>query len=258
MIGWRLGPRAGGGSARLASAVDREGLQIGRVAVLDVYRGLETVPRGTIRRLRIVGIPPKDHPRMNWPAMGDSTFAGYEPKRVWRNEGQEAFLEVAETTPFVLTVNNLHWGDEVTVDLLASLAASGAADVGELLRRVEGAVPLGRRGRTREDGAASLSAPVAPGVAVAPLRGEAAGVGRTARAGGVGVATGAAVGVGLGVGVGRYCCRTSCTCCGSRNARGAAAVKRSSELCLTAAPTWSFDCSTSGLVLGSASEGACS
>jgi tetratricopeptide (TPR) repeat protein len=33
---------------------------------------------------------------MNWPEMGNSTFAGYEPKRVWRNEGGETFREVAE------------------------------------------------------------------------------------------------------------------------------------------------------------------
>lgn len=31
----------------------------------------------------------------NWPAMGNSTFAGYEPMRVWRNEGNEVFKEVA-------------------------------------------------------------------------------------------------------------------------------------------------------------------
>ncbi|MHC4431527.1 MAG: FG-GAP-like repeat-containing protein [Planctomycetota bacterium] len=33
---------------------------------------------------------------MNWPAMGDSTFAGYEPSRVWRNEGNEVFNELAD------------------------------------------------------------------------------------------------------------------------------------------------------------------
>jgi hypothetical protein len=34
---------------------------------------------------------------MNWPVMGDSTFAGYEPKRVFHNEGNETFKEVAAT-----------------------------------------------------------------------------------------------------------------------------------------------------------------
>ena len=32
------------------------------------------------------------------------------------------FLDAAELNPYVLTINNLHWGDEVTVDLLAALA----------------------------------------------------------------------------------------------------------------------------------------
>ncbi|HUU85100.1 MAG TPA: FG-GAP-like repeat-containing protein [Phycisphaerae bacterium] len=31
----------------------------------------------------------------NWPMMGDSTFSGYEPSRVWHNEGNEVFTEVA-------------------------------------------------------------------------------------------------------------------------------------------------------------------
>jgi enediyne biosynthesis protein E4 len=30
----------------------------------------------------------------NWPVMGNSTFSGYEPKRVFRNEGNESFTEV--------------------------------------------------------------------------------------------------------------------------------------------------------------------
>ncbi len=31
----------------------------------------------------------------SWPVMGNSTFSGYEPSRVWRNEGNEVFTEVA-------------------------------------------------------------------------------------------------------------------------------------------------------------------
>jgi tetratricopeptide (TPR) repeat protein len=34
---------------------------------------------------------------MNWPVMGDSTFSGYEPKRVFHNEGNETFREVADS-----------------------------------------------------------------------------------------------------------------------------------------------------------------
>jgi tetratricopeptide (TPR) repeat protein len=32
----------------------------------------------------------------NWPTMGDSTFSGYQTSRVWRNEGNEVFTQVAE------------------------------------------------------------------------------------------------------------------------------------------------------------------
>jgi len=32
---------------------------------------------------------------MNWPVMGEATFSGYEPKRVFHNEGNETFTEVA-------------------------------------------------------------------------------------------------------------------------------------------------------------------
>ncbi len=39
------------------------------------------------------GFDPTD--AQSWPKMGDSTFAGYEPSRVWRNEGNEVFVEVA-------------------------------------------------------------------------------------------------------------------------------------------------------------------
>jgi Hydrazine synthase alpha subunit middle domain/F5/8 type C domain len=44
----------------------------GRFLVQDVYRGLEGVPRGTIKRLRIIGVPPKVQPWMNRPVLGVS------------------------------------------------------------------------------------------------------------------------------------------------------------------------------------------
>lgn len=31
----------------------------------------------------------------SWPTIGDKTFSGYQPSRVWRNEGSEVFTEVA-------------------------------------------------------------------------------------------------------------------------------------------------------------------
>lgn len=42
----------------------------GRFVVGDVYRGLKDTPRGTIKSLRIVAVPPKTHPTMNYPNLG--------------------------------------------------------------------------------------------------------------------------------------------------------------------------------------------
>ena len=42
----------------------------GSMLLADVYRGLGNVERGAIRQLRLVGLPVKDHPVMNAPAMG--------------------------------------------------------------------------------------------------------------------------------------------------------------------------------------------
>lgn len=42
----------------------------GRFFVSDVYRGLPDVPRGAIKLLRIVAVPAKTHPTMNFPSIG--------------------------------------------------------------------------------------------------------------------------------------------------------------------------------------------
>lgn len=57
---------------RVASVADPDAGQPAeaRLMVVDVYRGLESIPRGTVRRLRIVGVPVKTHPTMNFPAIG--------------------------------------------------------------------------------------------------------------------------------------------------------------------------------------------
>ena len=44
----------------------------GRLLVQDVYRGLEGIPRGAIKRLRIIACPPKVQPHMNTPNLGVS------------------------------------------------------------------------------------------------------------------------------------------------------------------------------------------
>jgi len=48
-----------------------DGPQEGRFMLQDVYQGLG-VPKGTIKRLRIVGVPPKVQPHMNSPNLGVS------------------------------------------------------------------------------------------------------------------------------------------------------------------------------------------
>ncbi len=54
----------------IGSLVKIDGPQEAEMLLQDVYQGLETIPRGTIRRLRLVGVPPKTHPTMNNPAIG--------------------------------------------------------------------------------------------------------------------------------------------------------------------------------------------
>jgi mono/diheme cytochrome c family protein len=54
----------------VASRAKPDGPDEAELLLMDVRRGLEAFPRGTIRRLRIVGVPPKTHPAMNQPVMG--------------------------------------------------------------------------------------------------------------------------------------------------------------------------------------------
>jgi mono/diheme cytochrome c family protein len=54
----------------LAAQANPDGPQEGRFLLADVYRGLGEVKRGDIKRLRIVAVPPKTHPTMNFPSMG--------------------------------------------------------------------------------------------------------------------------------------------------------------------------------------------
>jgi cytochrome c553 len=55
---------------RIASRVNAHETSTSRLLVVDVYQGLTTIPRGTIKQLRLVGIPAKTHPIMNSPKMG--------------------------------------------------------------------------------------------------------------------------------------------------------------------------------------------
>lgn len=53
--------------------VDWEGPQEGRFLVQDVYQGLGEIGRGSVKKLRIVGVPPKTQPVMNSPNLGVSS-----------------------------------------------------------------------------------------------------------------------------------------------------------------------------------------
>jgi len=53
-------------ASQFAAATSREG----RFLLADVYQGLNNVPRGEIRSLRLVAVPAKTHPTMNFPSMG--------------------------------------------------------------------------------------------------------------------------------------------------------------------------------------------
>jgi hypothetical protein len=51
---------------------DWKGTHEGRFLVQDVYRGLNGIARGSIKQLRVVGVPPKVQPFMNRPTIGVS------------------------------------------------------------------------------------------------------------------------------------------------------------------------------------------
>jgi hypothetical protein len=58
----------------------------------------------------------------NWPAMGTRSLAGYQPKRVWVNDGAGKFIDVAQ----MVGVTDRHDGRSVA---LVDLSGSGALDV---------------------------------------------------------------------------------------------------------------------------------
>jgi len=52
--------------------VDWDGPQEGRFLVQNVYQGLIGIKTGSVKRLRIIGVPPKTQPHMNSPSLGVS------------------------------------------------------------------------------------------------------------------------------------------------------------------------------------------
>jgi hypothetical protein len=57
----------------LPNSVRWDGPQEGRFMLQDVYRGLAGVPRGSIKQIRVIGVPPKTQPYMNSPSLGVSS-----------------------------------------------------------------------------------------------------------------------------------------------------------------------------------------
>jgi hypothetical protein len=56
----------------VAARVDWQGPLYGNLLLVDVYQGLASVPRGSVKRLRVIGVPPKTQPHMNQPVLGVS------------------------------------------------------------------------------------------------------------------------------------------------------------------------------------------
>ena len=54
----------------IATQLARTAAKEGNFLLTDVYRGLTNVPRGEITSLRLVAVPAKTHPTMNFPSMG--------------------------------------------------------------------------------------------------------------------------------------------------------------------------------------------
>lgn len=55
----------------VSSTVEWKGPQSGVFMLTDIYRGvLKDTPRGSIKRLRVIGVPPKTQPEMNSPNIG--------------------------------------------------------------------------------------------------------------------------------------------------------------------------------------------
>ena len=55
-----------------ACLTERSGPQEGRVLLRDVSNGLPGIPRGTVKELRLIAVPPKVQPQMNQPSIGVS------------------------------------------------------------------------------------------------------------------------------------------------------------------------------------------
>lgn len=58
---------------QVSNLTDWQGPQEAKLLVVDVYKGLESIPPGTVKQLRVVGMPVKTHPTMDSPSIGLTT-----------------------------------------------------------------------------------------------------------------------------------------------------------------------------------------
>ncbi|MEA1952336.1 MAG: hypothetical protein U9N87_13210, partial [Planctomycetota bacterium] len=90
---------------QVADIVDHDGAQEGRMLMLNVNEGLPSIPAGTVKRLRLVGIPPKTHPVMNNPSL-TSTYEESPGKFVMGTVPVEAdgsaYFRVPSGVPFFM------------------------------------------------------------------------------------------------------------------------------------------------------------
>ena len=104
----------------------------GQLLVQDVYQGLPEALRGTIRRLRVVGIPIKTHPTMNYPPIG---LTRDDPGKfvlgsVPVEEDGSANLLVPAGVPFFLQTLNAE-GEADRFDLTGDRAYLALANYGQ-------------------------------------------------------------------------------------------------------------------------------
>jgi hypothetical protein len=69
---WPIAVRQRPRPPAMPNTVDWNGPQLGQFLVQDVYEGLSGVPRGSVKQLRVIGVPPKTQPHMNTPTIGVS------------------------------------------------------------------------------------------------------------------------------------------------------------------------------------------
>ncbi|MBI4581764.1 MAG: discoidin domain-containing protein [Planctomycetes bacterium] len=104
----------------LANHVDWSRPRTGRFLVQDVYQGLAGIERGTVKRIRVIAVPPKVQPHMNTPSLGISKE---EPgKYVLGTAPVEAdgstLLEVPAGVPVMFQALN---GDGLAIQTMRSL-----------------------------------------------------------------------------------------------------------------------------------------